>query len=340
MQGYNVLYPMGFDSFGLPAENAAIQRGINPAWTSSNVQEMITQLKRLGLSYDWNRTLSTFEKDYYHWNQCCSNALRKGLVYRKKGWVNWDPVDQTVLANEQVINGKGWRSGADVEKKEIDQWYLNITAYADELLTDLETLNEWPERVKIMQRNWIGKSTGTTIKFDILDKEGAVIHCVDVFTTRPDTLYVTYLSIACEHSLTAELALYADNKPEITQFIQDTLSTNMVDRSDETKSKTGKWLGVYARNPMNEDIIPLYVADYVLMDYGTGVVMAVPAHDQRDFEFAKAHDLPIKVVITPESEKLDATSLIDAYVSSGNLVNSDQFTGIDNELAKNKLPII
>ncbi len=339
MQGFNVLYPMGFDSFGLPAENAAIKHGVNPKdWTQKNVEQMVDQLKRLGLGYDWSRTLSTFKDDYYQWNQWLFLTFyEKGLVYRKKGWVNWDPVDQTVLANEQVIDGKGWRSGAVVEKKEIDQWYLKITDYAQELLDDLDKLTDWPDRVKLMQKNWIGKSVGTEIDFLLVDKQGNEIDRVTVFTTRPDTLYgATYVSMACEHSLITKLLEYADDKADIEAFIHKTLASNQVDRSDATKPKTGKWLGVYAVNPVNQEQIPLYVADYVLMDYGTGVVMAVPAHDTRDFAFAKAHDLPIRIVITPATGLADET-LKDAYTESGRLIDSNQFTGLDSIKAKDEI---
>ncbi len=339
MQGFNVLYPMGFDSFGLPAENAAIKHGVNPKdWTQKNVEQMVDQLKRLGLGYDWSRTLATFKEDYYQWNQWLFLTFyEKGLVYRKKGWVNWDPVDQTVLANEHVIDGKGWRSGAVVEKKEIDQWYLKITDYAQELLDDLDKLTDWPDRVKLMQKNWIGKSIGTEIDFLLVDQEGNEIDTVTVFTTRPDTLYgATYVSMACEHSLITKLLEYADDKADVEAFIHKTLASNQVDRSDASKPKTGKWLGVYAVNPVNQEQIPLYVADYVLMDYGTGVVMAVPAHDTRDFAFAKAHDLPIRVVITPATELVDET-LKDAYTEPGRLIASNQFTGLDSIKAKDEI---
>ena len=339
MQGFNVLYPMGFDSFGLPAENAAIKHGINPKeWTQKNVEHMITQLKRLGLGYDWSRTLSTFNDDYYRWNQWLFLTFyEKGLVYRKKGWVNWDPVDQTVLANEQVIDGKGWRSGAVVEKKEIDQWYLKITDYAQELLDDLDTLTDWPDRVKLMQKNWIGKSVGTEIDFELVDDSGNHLETVTVFTTRPDTLYgATYVSIACEHPIVSDLLKHASDPEEIKAFITKTMSSNQVDRSDATKPKTGKWLGVYAVNPVNQDKIPLYIADYVLMDYGTGVVMAVPAHDSRDYDFATAHNLPICVVITHDNSQ-DVEPITEAFTGQGRLIDSQQFTGLHSEKAKDAI---
>ncbi|MBI60021.1 leucine--tRNA ligase [bacterium] len=339
MQGFNVLYPMGFDSFGLPAENAAIKHGINPKeWTQKNVEHMIIQLKRLGLGYDWSRTLSTFNDDYYRWNQWLFLTFyEKGLVYRKKGWVNWDPVDQTVLANEQVIDGKGWRSGAVVEKKEIDQWYLKITDYAQELLDDLDSLTDWPDRVKLMQKNWIGKSVGTEIDFELVDDSGNHLETVTVFTTRPDTLYgATYVSIACEHPLVSTLLKQASDPDEIKSFIAKTMASNQVDRSDATKPKTGKWLGVYAVNPVNQDKIPLYIADYVLMDYGTGVVMAVPAHDSRDYDFATAHNLPIRVVITQDNSQ-DVEPITAAFTGQGRLIDSQQFTGLHSEKAKDAI---
>ncbi len=341
MKGFNVLYPMGFDSFGLPAENAAIKHNINPkTWTQQNIETMITQLKRLGLSYDWSRTLATFDKSYYQWNQWLFLTFyEKGLVYRKKGWVNWDPVDQTVLANEQVIDGKGWRSGAVVEKKEIDQWYLKITDYAEELLNDLDTLDQWPERVKAMQRNWIGKSEGTEIIFDLEDLNGnAIKHQLQVFTTRPDTLFgATYVSIACEHPLLTPLKAYSKHPNDIEKFVQTTLSQDQTNRSDNTKPKTGKSLGVMAINPVNNERIPVYVADYVLMNYGSGAVMAVPAHDQRDYEFATSHDLPIKIVIEALDNIIDQTALKEAYTGPGRLQNSQQFTGLHNEKAKQEI---
>mgnify|MGYP000592347491 CR=1 FL=1 len=339
MNAFNVLYPMGFDSFGLPAENAAIKHDVNPKnWTASNIEHMKSQLSRLGLSYDWNRELATYRDDYYKWNQWIFVQMyKKGLIYKKKGWVNWDPVDQTVLANEQVVDGKGWRSGADVEKKEIEQFYIKITDYAEELLNDLDSLDNWPERVKTMQRNWIGKSEGTEINFDIVDASDNKIDTVSVFTTRPDTLFgVTYVSIAAEHPLTRELAKYASDTTKMTQFIDSIIKQSAVDRSDASKPKTGKHLGVYAINPVNNERVPLYVADYVLMDYGTGVVMAVPAHDDRDYAFAKAHDLPIKIVIQNEEKSLDE-HLSDAYTDAGVLVNSDQFSDCDSESAKAKI---
>ena len=336
MQGFNVLYPMGFDSFGLPAENAAIKHKVDPKeWTQKNIELMKSQLRRLGLSYDWDREIATFRPDYYRWNQWIFIQLyKKGLVYRKKGWVNWDPVDQTVLANEQVIDGKGWRSGAEVEKKEIEQWYIKITEYADELLEELDTLTHWPDRVKTMQRNWIGKSFGTEIDFDIVDEAGNKVDQVTVFTTRPDTLYgASYVSIAPEHPLCKAVDDYVDSPDILAAFVQRLLKKSGIERGGDGK-KEGMFLGVYAVNPVNQKRIPLYVADYVLMEYGTGVVMAVPAHDSRDFEFAKAYDLPVMVVIQPISELVSETALNEAYCDPGRLVHSGQFTGLHSEEAK------
>ena len=340
MTGYDVLYPMGFDSFGLPAENAAIQRGVDPeSWTLGNIDSMVKQFKPLGLSYDWERQIATSSPDYYKWNQWLFLQLyKKGLVYKKKGWVNWDPVDQTVLANEQVVDGKGWRSGAVVEKREIEQWYLKITDYADELLTDIDTLEDWPDRVKTMQRNWIGRSTGTQATFDVVDAVGHTVGQVEVFTTRPDTLFgVTYLVLAPEHPLTQKLAPATPNPGEIEAFIQDCIKQSSIERSSDTQEKKGLFLQHYVINPCNGERCPLYVANYVLMDYGTGAVMAVPAHDQRDFEFAKAHDLPIKVVIQHPTDPITAENMTEAYTDAGIMTNSEQFDGVSSEEAKAKI---
>jgi len=337
MNGFRVLHPMGFDSFGLPAENAAIKNGIDPeGWTLSNIESMKVQLRRLGLSYDWEIDVATCKPDYFRWNQWLFIQMyKKGLVYRKKGWVNWDPVDNTVLANEQVIDGKGWRSGAVVEKREIVQWYLKITDYADELLTDIDTLEGWPDRVKTMQRNWIGKSFGATVLFDVVDASGAVIAQVPVFTTRPDTLFgVTYVVLAAEHPLVEELSLKVGQAEPVSRFVQDVLKQSVQDRTDVTRPKQGMALGLDVINPVNGDRCPLYIGDYVLMDYGTGAVMAVPAHDQRDFDFAKTYGLPVRVVIQNEERNLVAETMTEAYVEPGVLVASGAFTGCSNEAAK------
>ncbi len=334
MTGHDVLYPMGFDSFGLPAENAAIKNQIHPeSWTLQNIETMKDQLNRLGLSYDWSRTVTTCLPEYYRWNQWLFlKFYEKGLVYRKKGWVNWDPVDQTVLANEQVIDGKGWRSGAEVEKREIEQWYLKITDYAEELLKDLDELTEWPERVKAMQRHWIGKSTGTEIEFKVVDAAGAKLDTLKVFTTRPDTLFgVTYVVLAPEHPLCEVLAERSPHKVEILAFIQMVLKIPQMERSDACRAKLGIDLGIFVVNPATGEKCPLWIGDYVLIDYGTGAVMAVPAHDQRDFDFAQAYGLPIRVVIQPSSlETLDVGAMTEAYTEDGVLVASGEFNGMIN----------
>lgn len=339
MQGYRVLHPMGFDSFGLPAENAAIKHGVDPeAWTLKNIETMKEQLDRIGFSYDWDRELASCQPDYYQFNQWLFIKMyEKGLVYRKNGFVNWDPVDQTVLANEQVIDGKGWRSGAVVEKKEIEQWYIKITDYAEELLNDLDTLDDWPDRVKHMQRNWIGKNTGTEVMFKIVDEHGEDKGEVAVFTTRPDTLFgVTYLVLACEHPLTKSLIKGLIIEEDIQRFIVNTLSKSTQDRTDASKTKIGYFLNHYVINPVNGEKSPLYVGDYVLMDYGTGAVMAVPAHDQRDFDFAKAHNLLISVVIQPKKAVLE-TPMLGAYTEPGVLINSGEFTGMQSEESKSAI---
>jgi leucyl-tRNA synthetase len=340
MTGYNVLYPMGFDSFGLPAENAAIKNQVDPEeWTLSNIKTMKEQLIRLGLSYDWDREIASCKKDYYQWNQWLFLKMHENnLVYRKKGWVNWDPVDHTVLANEQVIEGKGWRSGAVVEKREIEQWYLKITDYAEELLTDLESLEEWPERVKTMQRNWIGRRIGTELTFDVINQSGEKIAEIPVFTTRPDTLFgVTYVVLAAEHPLTLSLVNGQDNESDIHSFVQAAIKRSSLDRTDESKDKHGKPLGFNVINPGNREKVPLYVGDYVLMEYGTGAVMAVPAHDQRDFEFAEKFNLPVKVVIQSPDHQLTGDTMTEAYIDDGILINSGPFTDLDNRLAKEKI---
>ncbi|MSR89064.1 MAG: leucine--tRNA ligase [Candidatus Margulisbacteria bacterium] len=306
MQGFDVLYPMGFDSFGLPAENAAIKQQIDPeAWTLSNVQSMEEQLKSLGFSYDWSREVVTCVPEYYRWNQWIFLKLHeKDLIYRKNGFVNWDPVDQTVLANEQVIQGRGWRSGAEVEQREIVQWYIRITDYAEELLQDLDTLTEWPESVKTMQRNWIGKSTGVSIRFPVVGSD----ETIEVYTTRPDTVYgITYLALAPEHPKVTEWS-DADTKT----FVEATKKVSKIDRGDDSKPKTGKFLGQYVTSPFTGEQIPVWTADYVLMDYGTGAVMAVPAHDERDAAFAKTYQLSVKQMDCVSKEEI-----IDLVESKG-----------------------
>ncbi len=333
MQGFDVLHPMGFDAFGLPAENAAIKNGIDPEkWTEANIQSMIIQLQQLGLGYDWDRSIATCRSDYYKWNQWLFLKMaEKGLVYRKKGFVNWDPVDNTVLANEQVIDGKGWRSGAVVEKREIAQWYIKISDYAQELLDGLDTLSGWPERVKIMQRNWIGRSEGTEVDFAL---SHAPQDKLTVFTTRPDTLFgVTYVVLAPEHPL-VQTVIAKGNADSLADYVQKTLAKSTAERGDANAKKTGMALGLSVIHPLTQAEIPIYVSDYVLMDYGTGAVMAVPAHDSRDYDFAQTFGLPQQQVISPDTGDYDTTS---AYTGTGTLIHSGPFTGLSSDVAKSTI---
>ena len=338
MQGYNVLNPMGFDAFGLPAENAAIERDIHPhEWTQKNIAHMRDeQLKKMGTSYDWSREVVSCNKEYYKWTQYLFLKLyEKGLAYQKEAPVNWCPDCNTVLANEQVEDGMCWRhTQTPVNKRMMKQWFLKITDYAQELLDDLDKLEHWPESVKIMQRNWIGKSTGSEVDFPVENSDKVI----DIYTTRPDTIYgVTYMVLAPEHKLVDELTT-ADRKDAIAAYRKEASSKTEIERTAEGKEKTGCFTGSYCINPYTDEKIPVWIADYALVDYGTGAVMAVPAHDQRDFEFAKTFDLPIKQVILKESgEKEDANTWSEAYVDPGNLVNSGDLDGIDNETAKQKI---
>ena len=325
--GKNVLHPMGWDAFGLPAENAAIQNNTAPApWTHDNIANMREQLKRLGFSYDWDRELATCEPDYYRWEQWFFTQLYdRGLVYKKESEVNWDPVDQTVLANEQVIDGRGWRSGALVEKKKIPQWFIKITDYAEELLEGLDTLEGWPDAVKTMQRNWIGKSVGAEVEFIVAAGDN-----LNVFTTRPDTIMgVTYLAVAADHPLAIKAA---ESDMEIAEFRKNCQQTSTAEADMETMEKLGIDLGIKAKHPISGDAIPVFCANFVLMSYGTGAVMAVPAHDQRDYEFASKYAIEIKPVIYPSSEELDISE--QAFVDYGVLRNSGEFDGLSSEKAK------
>ncbi|OAM51419.1 leucine--tRNA ligase [Methylovorus sp. MM2] len=295
MLGYNVMQPMGWDAFGLPAENAAIKNETAPAaWTYSNIEHMKTQLKQLGLAVDWQREIATCKPEYYRWEQWLFTELfKKGLIYKKTATVNWDPVDQTVLANEQVIDGRGWRSGAVVEKRDIPQYFMKITAYADELLDDLDKLDGWPDQVKTMQRNWIGKSYGCEVEFPIVDGEGTL----KVYTTRPDTLMgATYVAIAAEHALATKAA---ENNPALQAFIQECKMGSVAEADVATAEKKGMATGLFVKHPLTDEQLPVWIANYVLISYGEGAVMAVPAHDERDFEFAQRYELPIKPVIVP-----------------------------------------
>ncbi len=328
MQGKYVLQPMGWDAFGMPAENAAIKRGVPPAeWTYRNIDYMRGQLKRLGYGYDWSREVTTCRPEYYRWEQWLFVRLfRKGLVYRKNSIVNWDPVDQTVLANEQVIDGRGWRSDAPVERREIPQWFMKITAYADELLERLDSMDGWPDSVKTMQRNWIGRSEGIELSFDV-DGEAEPL---SVFTTRPDTLMgVTYMAVAAEHPI-AEKAAAKDEK--IAAFIEQCKTMQAAEAALETMEKKGMPLGVSATHPLSGEKIPLWVANFVLMGYGTGAVMAVPGHDERDWEFAKKHGLPITQVIAPaDGSEVDVAEA--AFTDYGVLVDSGDYDGLDYQQA-------
>lgn len=335
MQGYRVLHPMGWDAFGLPAENAAIDRGIPPAtWTLQNIAQMREQLKELGLSIDWEREVTTCAPDYYRWTQWLFlQFLDAGLAYQREAAVNWDPIDQTVLANEQVDSeGKSWRSGAKVERKLLRQWFLKITDYAEALLQDLDQLTGWPERVKLMQENWIGKSVGAYLEFPIVGLDQKIA----VFTTRPDTVYgVTYLVLAPEHPLTAEVTK-GDRTAAVEQFAQEIAQTSEQDRTAEDKPKRGIPTGGMAINPFTGEEVPIWIADYVLYEYGTGAVMGVPAHDQRDFAFARQNDLGIKTVIIPPDGDGDAV-LEQAYTEPGVMVNSGPFDGTDSRTGKTQI---
>ncbi|MDY6798562.1 MAG: leucine--tRNA ligase [Pseudomonadota bacterium] len=328
MQGKNVLQPMGWDAFGLPAENAAIANKSAPAkWTRANIEYMKNQLKQLGFGYDWNRELATCDPDYYRWEQWFFARLyEKGLVYKKMSTVNWDPVDQTVLANEQVVDGRGWRSGALVEQKKIPQWFIRITDYAEELLNDLDTLEDWPEQVKTMQRNWIGKSTGTQLRFGLKDREEEL----EVYTTRPDTLMgVTYMAVAAEHSL-AKAA--AERHRDVEAFVEECRHSKVSQAEMDTMEKKGIDTGFSAIHPLTQEAIPVYVANFVLMEYGTGALMAVPGHDDRDHEFARKYRLPIKQVIAAaDGRELDVQE--QAFTGKGVLVSSGKYSGLTSEEA-------
>ena len=332
MQGKHVLQPMGWDAFGMPAENAAIKRGVPPAkWTYDNIDDMRGQLKRLGYAYDWTREVTTCRPEYYRWEQWLfTKMFAKGLVYRKNSVVNWDPVDQTVLANEQVIDGRGWRSDALVERREIPQWFMKITAYADELLDELDRMPGWPDSVKTMQRNWIGRSEGVELDFTVQGEEEPLT----VFTTRPDTLYgVTYMAVAAEHPLAAKAAA---GNPDIAAFIEECRKTDAAEATLETMEKKGMPLGIFAVHPLTGEQVPLWVANFVLMSYGTGAVMAVPGHDERDWEFAKKHGLPILQVIGPaDGSDIDIQETV--FVDKGICMNSGEYDGLDFDAAFNAI---
>jgi leucyl-tRNA synthetase len=326
MQGKNVMQPMGWDAFGLPAENAAIKNNSAPAkWTYENIDYMRNQLKSLGFGYDWSRELATCKKDYYRWEQWFFTQLyEKGLVYKKNSTVNWDPVDQTVLANEQVIDGRGWRSGALVERKEIPQWFIKITAYAEELINDLDQLTDWPEQVKTMQRNWIGRSEGVDMTFQVADSQASF----DIYTTRPDTIMgVTYVALAAQHPLALAAA---ETNSALAAFIQGCKTNKSTEADMATMEKKGVDTGLKALHPMSGEIVPVWAANFVLMDYGSGAVMSVPGHDQRDWEFATKYGLEIKQVIASD-ESADVTKA--AITGKSVLINSGEFNGLNFEEA-------
>jgi leucyl-tRNA synthetase len=337
MRGYNVMFPMGFDAFGLPAENAAIRHNIHPAkWTFENIEAMKKQYDLMGAMIDWSRQVTTCEPDYYRWNQWIFlKMLERGLAYKSGGAVWWCPNDQTVLANEQVLEGNICeRCGSEVYKRDLEQWYFRITDYAQELLDDLETL-DWPERVKTMQRNWIGRSEGARLEFELETGD-----TLEVFTTRPDTVFgATFMVMAPEHPLVPKITT-EEQRAEVDAYIQKTRTETEIERqsTDEDRKKTGVFTGAYAINPVNDERIPVWIADYVLMGYGTGAIMAVPAHDERDFAFARAFDLPVRVVIQPDDqEPLDGATMNVSYVGPGRMVNSGRFDGCQSLRASTRL---
>ncbi len=337
MRGFNVLHPMGWDSFGLPAENAAIKNNIPPAqWTLENIAFMREkQLKRMGLSYDWGREVTTCQEDYYRWNQWLFlRMFERGLAYKKRSYVNWCPSCATVLANEQVEGGLCWRCGSTVAHRELEQWFFRITAYAEELLADCDRLPGWPERVLAMQRNWIGRSVGVEVDFPIEGSDEALA----IFTTRPDTLYgVTFMSIAPEHPMLERLIAGRPQADAVRSFVQRVLRQDKAARSDEAQEKEGIATGAFAINPLNGDRVPIWVGNFVLMDYGTGAIMSVPAHDQRDFAFAKKYGIPIRVVIQNREQDLDAATMHEAYIAEGTMVHSGPFDGTPNHQGKEKV---
>ena len=332
LKGYNVLHPMGWDSFGLPAENAAIKNDIHPAiWTDSNIAEMHRQLQGLGFSYDWNREVATCKEEYYKWMQWIFiQFYNKGLAYKKDNPVNWCPSCQTVLANEQVVDGCCERCHTPVTKKRLSQWYLKITDYADRLLKDLDKMPGWPEKVKLMQKNWIGRSTGAEVTFEIENFSKKL----QIYTTRPDTLFgVTYMVLAPEHPFVPELTNGTEYEAAVKAYQEECQHKSEIERTSLSKEKTGVFTGCYGINPVNGKKVPIFISDYVMMDYGTGAIMAVPAHDQRDFEFAKKFDLDIVPVVDSQNPEIDINNLTEAFVAEGTMINSGKYTGMNNKEA-------
>lgn len=332
LKGYNVLHPMGWDSFGLPAENAAIKNDIHPAiWTDSNIAEMHRQLQGLGFSYDWDREVATCKEEYYKWMQWIFiQFYNKGLAYKKDNPVNWCPSCQTVLANEQVVDGCCERCHTPVTKKRLSQWYLKITDYADRLLKDLDKMPGWPEKVKLMQKNWISRSTGAEVTFEIENFSKKL----QIYTTRPDTLFgVTYMVLAPEHPFVPELTNGTEYEAAVKAYQEECQHKSEIERTSLTKEKTGVFTGCYGINPVNGKKVPIFISDYVMMDYGTGAIMAVPAHDQRDFEFAKKFDLDIVPVVDSQNPEIDINNLTEAFVAEGTMINSGKYTGMNNKEA-------
>ena len=334
-QGYNVLHPMGWDAFGLPAENAAMQKGVHPAkWTYANIDEMREQFKLMGLSLDWSKELATCDADYYkHEQSMFLDMYDKGLAYRKESWVNWDPVDQTVLANEQVIDGCGWRSGAPVERRKLNQWVFRITAYADDLLEVIGDLDRWPEKVRLMQTNWIGRSTGARVHFDIIDHEEKLT----VFTTRPDTLWgASFMAIAPDHPLATACA---ENNSELASFVSGCLKSGTSEEALERAEKIGFDTGLRVKHPLGAtDDLPIYVANFVLMDYGTGAIFGCPGHDQRDLDFARKYGLPVTPVVLPPGHDVESFDIAnEAYVGDGTIINSGFLNGLNVPDAKKSI---
>ena len=325
LQGYNVLHPMGWDSFGMPAENAARQNNLDPkTWTESNIKTMRSQLKKLGLSIDWDKEISTCSEDYYkHQQEFFLDLYDKGLVYRKENYVNWDPVDETVLANEQVVDGKGWRSGATVERKKLNQWFFNISKFSEDLLKGLDALENWPNKVKVMQKNWIGKSFGCEVEFKIESEKP--IESIKCYTTRPDTLFgFSFLALSVDHPL----AKYYEEDKEFQKFREECSKTGTTEESIASAEKIGFKTDMIAVNPLDKNMkVPVYFANFVLMDYGLGAVFGCPAHDQRDLDFAKKYNLKITPVVKPEKDK-DFEINNEAYTGEGYLYNSDFLNGL------------
>ena len=332
-RGFEVLHPMGWDAFGLPAENAAIEHNVHPAkWTYDNIASMRAEFKQLGLAFDWSREFASCDQEYYAQEQkILLTFYEQGLLYQKESYVNWDPIENTVLANEQVVDGKGWRSGATVERRKMTQWYLKITEFADDLLAGLDTLKDWPEKVVTMQRNWIGKSLGAYVKFPLVDRDESLA----VFTTRPDTLFgASFIGISANHPLAEELA---KNKADLADFIQDCNKTATSEEALEKAEKKGFNTGLFVTHPLDETLkLPVYVANFVLMEYGTGVVFACPAHDQRDLDFARKYDLPVLPVVRPSEAGDDFTVANEAYTGDGVIFNSSFLDGLTSQEAKKK----